>query len=147
MIENLASGAWTHTDHNWDVSTLCILHPGQWHAVWVSSLASGEHLGWYVNFQRPRRTRLGIEAMDLMLDIVVEPDFTWRWKDAPEFDEIARRGVFDAELVSRVRREAHSVIERIETRAAPFSEPWPDWRPDPDWGVPVLPVTWDVPPE
>jgi hypothetical protein len=26
--------------------------------------------------------------MDLMLDIVVEPDMTWRWKDDDEFDEI-----------------------------------------------------------
>jgi protein associated with RNAse G/E len=49
----------------------------------------GRHLGWYVNLQCPyRRTPLGIEAMDLMLDIVVEPDMTWRWKDDDEFDEI-----------------------------------------------------------
>lgn len=148
VIENLASGAWTHTDHHWDVSTLCILRPGEWHAVWVSWLASGEHLGWYVNLQRPyRRTRLGIEAMDLMLDIVVEPDLSWRWKDREEFDEIARRGIFDPDLVGRVRHEGRSVIERIEARAAPFSEAWPGWQPDPDWSIPVLPAGWDVPPE
>jgi protein associated with RNAse G/E len=39
-------------------------------------------LGWYVNLQCPfRRTEVGIEAMDLMLDVVVDPDGTWRWKD------------------------------------------------------------------
>lgn len=76
-IENLARGDWAYGDHVWDVSTLWILHPGDWHAVWVTWLASGRHFGWYVNLQRPyRRTAIGIEAMDLALDVVVEPDLT-----------------------------------------------------------------------
>jgi hypothetical protein len=147
VVENLSSGAWAHTDHIWDVSTLCILRPDAWHAVWVSWLASGKHLGWYVNLQRPyRRTRLGIEAMDLTLDIVVEPDLSWRWKDRDELDEIARRGIFDPDVVGRVEDEARVVIERIEAPTAPFTEPWPGWQPDPDWGIPLLPTGWDVPP-
>lgn len=142
-IENLARGDWVYGDHVWDVSCLWLVRPGDWHAVWVSWL-EGAHYGWYINLQRPyRRTALGIEAMDLMLDVVAEPDLTWRWKDAEEFDELVDRGIFDVDTGHRVRGEAEAVIRRIEAREEPFSEPWPDWRPDPGWSPPVLPDGWD----
>jgi hypothetical protein len=97
--------------------------------VWVSWLASGKHLGWYVTFQRPyRRMSLGIEAMDLMLDIVIEPGLSWRWKDREEFDEIAGRGIFDPDVVGRVEDEARSVVGRIEVRWSS------NWRPGLDGG-------------
>ena len=102
-IENLARGDWVHGDHVWDVSTLWLVRPGDWHSVWVSWLESGAHFGWYINLQQPyRRTELGIEAMDLMLDVVAEPDLTWRWKDEDEFDELLARGVFDTATGLRV---------------------------------------------
>ena len=144
VIENLLRRDWEHVDHEWDVSSLWMVRPGDWHAVWVSWLGSGAHLGWYVNFQRPfRRTAIGIEAMDLMLDIVVEPDLTWRWKDAAEFDEIVARGVFDASMAARVRDEAREVVRRIEGGGAPFGDPWPAWRPPGGWSLPILPDGWD----
>jgi len=142
IIENLARCDWDHGDHAWDVSSLWIVRPGDWHAVWVSWLA-GAHYGWYVNFQMPyRRTERTIDAMDLMLDIVAEPDLSWRWKDREQFNEILKRGVFDEEIGTRVRDEAEAVIERIERRDPPFCESWPMWRPDPSWPRPVLPGDW-----
>jgi hypothetical protein len=120
VIENLDRGDWVYGDHVWDVSSLWILRPGDWHAVWVSWLADGRHFGWYVNLQRPyRRTAIGIEAMDLMLDVVVEPDLTWRWKDDEQFDEIVDRSIFDSATARSVRDEAHAVIERIESVEPP----------------------------
>jgi hypothetical protein len=130
----------------WDVSSLWIVRPGDWHAVWVSWLASGDHLGWYVNLQMPyRRTAIGIEAMDLMLDVVVEPDLTWQWKDDDEFAEILQRGIFDQDTGARVRCEAEDVIRCIGDGDPRFAEPWPSWRPDPAWSLPVLPDGWDRP--
>lgn len=146
IIENLARCDWVLGDHVWDVSSLWILRPGDWHAVWVSWLETGEQLGWYVNLQRPfRRTTVGIEAMDMMLDIVVEPDLTWRWKDDDEFADILSRQIFDHATGQLVRREAQEVIDRIEGLDPPFSEPWPSWRPDPGWPVPDLVDGWDKP--
>lgn len=146
IIENLFHGDWVCGEHTWDVSSLWIIRPGEWHATWISWTAAGNHLGWYINFQRPyRRTTAGFESMDLMLDIVVEPDLTWHWKDEEEFDEIARRRIFDGETTERVRREAAGVIRRIENREPPFNEPWPDWRPPTSWRVPVLPDDWERP--
>jgi protein associated with RNAse G/E len=145
IIESLDRGDWVYGENVWDVSTLWIVHPGDWHAVWVSWLA-GRHYGWYVNLQRPfRRTAIGIEAMDLMLDVVAEPDLTWRWKDEAQFDEIVDRAIFDPDTAARVRQEAAAVIRGIERAEPPFSEPWPAWRPDPSWATPTLVDGWDRP--
>jgi protein associated with RNAse G/E len=146
VIENLERCDWAYGEHTWDVSSLWILRPGDYHAVWVSWLGSGAHLGWYVNLQRPyRRAADGIEAMDLMLDVVVEPDLTWRWKDHDKFDEIVERGILDRVTEALVRKESAAMIRRIEARQQPFCDPWPSWRPDPRWGIPALPDDWDQP--
>jgi len=145
VIENLVRGEWTHTDHVWDVSSLWMLRPDAWYAVWVSWLSNGEHLGWYVNFQRPyRRTSLGIEAMDLMLDLVVHPDRSWRWKDQHEFDQLVQLNLIDDDTIQHLRREAAAVVASIEEGASPFCAPWPDWTPEPDWPIPALPSNWDL---
>jgi protein associated with RNAse G/E len=144
VIANLDRCDWVLGEHVWDVSSLWIVRPGDWHAVWVSWLESGDHLGWYVNLQMPyRRTAIGIEAMDLMLDVVVEPDLSWQWKDDDEFAEILQRGIFDHDTGARVRREAEDVIRRIGEGDPRFAAPWPSWRPDPAWPLPVLPDGWD----
>ena len=140
VIANLELGDWVLTDHVWDVSTLWIMRPGDWHAAWASWRADGTKLGWYINLQEPFvRTEAGIDAMDLMLDIVAEPDCSsWRWKDADEFDELVDRGIFGQDLAGTVLNEAHRVIESIEARTGMFGEPWHDWRPDPSWPRPRL---------
>jgi NAD(P)H-flavin reductase len=50
------------------------------HAVWVFwEGASRDLAGWYVNIQEPfRRTSIGFDTQDLELDIVIEPDGSWR---------------------------------------------------------------------
>lgn len=144
-IENLVHRDWELGDHVWDVSSLWILRPDDWHSTLVSWRPDGSHLGWYINLQRPmRRHRFGFEAMDLMLDIIAEPDLSWRWKDREEFDEIVEREIFDADLAERVQAEALTVIDNIERRRPPFDEPWPEWRPDPLWKTPALPAGWDA---
>lgn len=134
---------WTHTDHEWDVSTLWILEPDDWYAVWVSWLPDGSHWGWYVNFQEPLRpmTR-GFQSMDLMLDILVDPDRTWRWKDDDEFELMIDRGIYDKELATKVRTEAERIIRKIESNEPPFNEAWPAWQPPVEWELPELPSDW-----
>lgn len=146
LIELLQHRDWIYGDHEWDVETLWIVHAGDWHSTWVSWLPNGEHYGWYINLQEPlRRTPLGIQAMDLMLDVVVEPDLRWRWKDDEQFERMAARGIFDANTHARVRSEAADVIARIERREAPFDEPWPQWRAASSLPFPELPAGWDQP--
>jgi hypothetical protein len=142
--DSLASLDWEFGDSIWDVSTLWLLQEGDWHAVWVSFLETGEQLGWYINFQEPfRRTAEGIQMMDLALDIIAQPDRSrWRWKDQDEFELFRQRGLIDPATAERILSEANSVIERIEQDTPPFNSAWPDWRPDSSWGIPELPDNW-----
>jgi hypothetical protein len=142
----LARGEWAFVDAEWGVETLVLLHPGEWHALWVSWLDGGEHWGWYVNLQEPfRRTALGFATMDLVLDVIIEVDRTWRWKDEDELATFVSRGVFDDALAVRVRDEGVRVARRAERNEPPFDEPWPEWRPDASWPVPELPAGWSEP--
>jgi hypothetical protein len=143
-IANLEFCDWVLQDHAWAVSSLWILRPEQWHSTWVSWRADGSHLGWYINLQSPmRRNSVGFDAMDLMLDVVAEPDLSWRWKDLEEFDELAERKILEPATCDRVRAEALAVIDDLEQRRPPFSEQWPAWRPDASWTIPSLPIGWD----
>lgn len=100
-------------------------------------------LEWYVNFETPwHRTPIGADSMDHFLDIVVAADLSWTIKDGDELAEAVRRGLLARAQAARTRRLAQDLIGRIERGAPPFCEPWPEWRPDPDWPRPVLPADW-----
>ena len=134
---------WVLRDFEWDVDSLWLVRPGAWYAVRVGWRDGWEPWGWYVNFERPaRRTPQGVQTMDLMLDVIVETDRSWRWKDEDELDALVAAGLFDDATAARVREEALSVIDRVEAGASPFGDPWPDWRPDSAWTLPELPPGW-----
>ena len=140
-----ARGEWILRDLAWHVDTLMITRAGDWHSIWVSWPDDGSEWGWYVNLQRPlRRTDLGVETMDFALDVIINPDRSWHWKDEDELQAFVERGVFDEELVRTVRDEATRVIERAERNEPPFCEPWrEEWRPDPSWRRPTLNGDWE----
>jgi predicted RNA-binding protein associated with RNAse of E/G family len=144
LADLLSSGDWLLVDSVWDVSTLWLLREGDWHAVWVSFLETGEHWGWYVNLQEPfRRTSRGITTMDMMLDILVDGDRSWRWKDEDDFETLVAHRLLDTEAAAAVRREAAKVVGRVERGDPPFDGSWRDWRPKEDWLTPQLPDSWD----
>ena len=146
LAECATSGEWVFRDGEWEAPTLVLMHEGDWHAVWVAWLPDGSHWGWYVNLQRPyRRTTLGFETMDLMLDVIIDPDRRWRWKDEDELEIFVDRGAFEPALAERVREEGLEVARRAERNEPPFDEPWPDWQADPKWTMPELPAGWDEP--
>jgi hypothetical protein len=140
----LALSEWEFADTAWDVSTLVLMREGDWHAVWVSWLDDGSQWGWYVNLQRPfTKTSKGFETMDLALDVTIENDRTWRWKDEDELDTFVAMGLFDDALAERLRAEGLSVARRAERDEPPFSEPWASWRPDLEWARPTVSDGWD----
>ena len=139
-----ARGEWTHRELEWDVDTLVLTCPDDWHAVWVSWLPGWQPWGWYVNLQQPlSRSAIGFETMDLALDVIVELDRSWRWKDEDELETFVDCGVFGPELAGRLRAEAERVLRRLEHDEPPFAERWHDWRPDPGWELPRLPEGWE----
>jgi hypothetical protein len=137
---------WKLEDAVWTrARMLHLMEPGAAHATHVWWLAPDWRFGgWYVNLQEPiRRTPLGFDYMDHMLDIVIEPDLSWRWKDEHEITEAVALGIVSRVWADEVRREGERVIERLEARRPPFCDGWEHWQPDPAWSLPELPTGWD----
>ncbi|WP_157683468.1 DUF402 domain-containing protein [Microlunatus soli] len=101
---------------------------------------TGAFLGWYVNFEYPARpTATGVHTMDLVLDIWVNPDRTWEWKDRSDYLEVLRDGTLDPGIDGELRTETARVLQEISDRSGPFAEQWLTFRPDEHWACPTLP--------
>lgn len=141
---SLALADWTYVDAVWDFSALMLMREADWHSVRVAWLDDGEHWGWYVNLEEPyRRTAHGFETMDLMLDVIIDPDRSWRWKDEEELQEAVEAGLFTPQQAKAIRHEGERVLERVEAWTEPFNEGWEEWRPDSSWPMPSVPEGWD----
>ena len=102
--------------------------------------------GWYVNpIEPPRRTPIGFDTSDHILDLVVRPDRTWEWKDVQDFADATAYGRFTDGEAEAIRAEAARLIPDIEAGAWPFDDSLIDWRPDPAWWseLPTMPETWN----
>jgi hypothetical protein len=99
---------------------------------------------WYINMESPfRRVASGFEYVDEELDIVIKPDLSsWRWKDEDELAEAVALGQITPVRASYLRKEGERVVKWLQSGKSPFNG-WENWRPDPSWGVPVLPEGWD----
>jgi hypothetical protein len=100
--------------------------------------------GWYVNLQQPvARVGAGFDTADHLLDLWVDPDGSWRWKDEHELAEAVRIGRFSAGEAATIRLAGESVIPLIESRQPPFDGSLTAWRPDSVWPVPTVPEAWN----
>jgi protein associated with RNAse G/E len=61
-----------------------------------------------------------LSYVDLDIDVLVEPDLTYRILDEDDFEENARRYGYPEEIRANARRALTEVIELIESRAFPF---------------------------
>jgi Protein of unknown function (DUF402) len=143
-ISELAAGTWAFSDWRWFGGRLMIWRAGDSHSTYVTWGEEGDFLGWYVNLETPwRETPLGFDSTDHLLDIWVDPDRSWRWKDEDHLAEAVEIGLFSPRQVEEFRAEGERAIEQIEAWRPPFDEGWENWRPDPDWPFPPLPEGWD----
>ncbi|HEV7706911.1 MAG TPA: DUF402 domain-containing protein [Asanoa sp.] len=130
-------------------------HPADgspWSVWWFFDEHTGDFDGWYVNLEDPFRRWddggvAGIDTADHALDIVVDPDRSWRWKDEDELAaKTGSRHYWDAAGAATIRENGLAVIELIEAGKFPFDGTWCDLRPDPTWQVPAeRPPGWDRP--
>ena len=107
-------GDWPGGRHPWHGKdrwrghgVLQLQRPDEAHAVWLFWRGPEAALAfWYVNLQAPfRRTAAGIDTMDHELDIVIEPNGSWRFKDEELLDEWIRLGRWtEAEVGGDPRR-------------------------------------------
>jgi hypothetical protein len=135
-------------DHIWEeTDVLMIAAPGEAHAVWIMWERGHTKLRfWYINLETPLlRTPIGFDTMDHELDIVISPDLSkWHWKDEEAFIELEEAGIFSVEEGRTIRAEGERVLQRMQAGKSPFCYGWENWRPPPEWEIPILPPNWDM---
>jgi hypothetical protein len=138
---------WSGKDRWNGHGVLQLQQPDAMHAVWVFWNGPEREVGaWYINLQEPfRRSRFGVDTQDLELDIVVSPGGSWRYKDDEKLEDWVRRGRWTAEEVAKIRAEGSRVARLLDEGRRWWSDEWADWRPDPNWPAPTVPVDWDRP--
>ena len=146
-LDLLSPGSIPVVDHTWHTTdVLMLIVPGEAFSVYAMRAASTRDLDcWYINLQEPlRRTRIGFDTMDQMLDVVVSPDFSgWKWKDADEFAETECIGYYSPEQAQAIRAEGEKAVDLLTSTRRAFYERWLNWQPEPAWGIPVLSPLWE----
>ncbi len=135
-------------DRTWiTTDVLMLITPGAAHAVYVMWEEGHKNLlCWYINLQDPiRRTPIGFDTSDRILDIVFSPDkSSWQWKDEDQLEEAVALGIFANEEERLIRAEGERAIKLICENQTPFCDSWEKWSPPPDWIVPKLPDDWNL---
>ncbi len=139
LVSGLADFTW-HTHH-----VLSLMWPGEMRATWLKWRdPDWEFVDYYGNIQAPlKRTKHGFDTADYLLDVAIDADLSWHWKDEDEFDLARDHGFIEAGLLDEIRAEGERIIADVEAKAWPFDAGFEDWRPDSDWAVPELPTYWD----
>jgi hypothetical protein len=151
-LDDLASGDWRLGRWTWQDTVLLLWNPpATYFSVNAFYAPDGDHRldHWYVNFQRPlRRTGLGFDTFDLLLDLVVTPDLSrWTWKDEDEYAQGRRLGVVDDTDHAAVEAARDQVLAMIKSAGGPFSTAagWHRWTSSPAWPTALLPAASAIP--
>jgi len=131
---------------------LKVLPPGEDYSVWLFRSDLGQFRGWYVNLEEAGvrwddGAVAGVDIVDQDLDIWVEPDRRWSWKDEEEFAErLAFPGHYWVADGDAVRAVGERVVKQIEAGEFPFDWSLREIRPPALWTGPAgVPAGWDRP--
>jgi hypothetical protein len=150
-IPNLVARRWELEPWTWrETWVRSWFGVGQYWSVHRFSAQTDDASRWYVNFELPaRRTSIGIDTFDLLLDLVVAAgSLACQWKDEDEYQHGRRLGLISDAVHARVDEARQAVLALVQARQGPFAQDGQDgpdeqdgkdWRPDPAWPRPVLP--------
>ena len=132
-------------EFSWERNRLLIfLEPEKFYSCYLFwDHASGQFICYYINFQLPyHRSHCGFDTLDLDLDIVIDPQYNWEWKDEDEYQAGISEAAIQQEWVRRIEKSQEEVFDRINKRSYPFDGSWLQWQPIPTWLPPKLPEQW-----
>lgn len=144
--DDAISMAWTLRRFAWHTKRLLmIMEPEKTYATYLLwDDASGHFTGYYINFQTPfQRSPIGFDTLDLELDIVIDPQFIWEWKDELGYAEGLREGCIPNTAVDAIEHAKPGIYEMISRQLYPLDGSWVNWRPDPAWQPARLPDGWE----
>ena len=119
---------WRANDRWQKTHVLQLYRPDDWYSVW-HFFEAGRSLGWYVNFEMPIvRLEDSFDTGDYGLDIVLDDDGSWTWKDVDDLDEMLRSGRVTPEEADGVRRAAAVVADDLD-RGVHWWSAWSSWTP------------------
>ena len=137
---NIADCQWERTD------VLMLIVPCEAFSTYVMWETGTKNLVcWYINLQEPiRRTQIGFDTMDNMLDVVVSPDMSeWKWKDDDEFAEAEQVGFYSHEIAREIWAEGEKAARLLTSERRAFYQQWQNWQAKPEWEIPKLSPLWD----
>ncbi len=106
---------------------------------------AGRLRGWKVDLCSPhRRTAIGFDTSDDVLDYIIRPDYSWYIKDDEDLTGFTSAGVYTEAEAARIREACRDVLPLIKARESPFDSEWVDWRPEADLALGALPVDWQL---
>jgi len=95
----------------------------RWFNVFRFSAPDGRLQSYYCNLNIPPVfAEQQLSYVDLDIDILVQPDFTYRILDREDFEINARRFGYSVEVRQNVEQALSDLIALIESRAFPFAE-------------------------
>jgi hypothetical protein len=106
----------------WRTDMLRVMLPGRSHSVWLfwTDGDDGRRLTkYFVNMEEPfRRTAIGFDTQDHTLDIVIQPDLSWSWRDEDELENHVSEGFFTADLATSIVGLRRQRLEPAESSVA-----------------------------
>lgn len=140
-------GDWNLENFSWHTTrALQILEPGRFFStIYFWDHASGEFLFYYINFQTPfKKNGKILDTLDLDLDLIIRPDFSFEWKDLDDYQKAVETGLILPEWIDKIEIAKEEVLGKLERRAYPLDGSWIHWAPDPNWAIPKLPANWNT---
>jgi protein associated with RNAse G/E len=137
---------WQLAKYSWKTNRLLLLFEPQkyYSTIFFWNDSSNDFLCYYINFQLPfKRNNCAIDTLDLDLDLIIHPDFTYEWKDVDDYQKAISHGIILPEWVQEIEVATSEILDTLEKRQSPFDGSWLDWKPEAAWSPPKLPANWD----
>lgn len=95
----------------------------RWYNVFRFARPDGKLRNYYCNVNVPAKFDGELLSyVDLDLDILVDPDFSYRVLDVEDFERNIERYGYPAEVEANARRAVDELVSMIETRQFPFGD-------------------------
>ena len=95
----------------------------RWYNIFRFENPGGELRSYYCNVNVPPNfDGQTLSYVDLDIDILVEPDFSYRIVDLEEFEANVKRYAYSKDVQSSARRALEELVKLVEVRGFPFNE-------------------------